>query len=310
MVMILGDDNPTRTPPWLTWAVLAATVVVWLYQLSLGELREVLFILDWGAVPALLLEPLGQGDDPALRATRALATMVLHGGFAHLAGNMLYLWVFGDNVEDDLGRFRFVAIYVLSGLAAVLSHAAVDPASVVPMIGASGAISGLLGAYLVLHPRAPIRVLIRFTVIRVPAWMAIAAWFGLQALSATLEGAAGGGVAWFAHIGGFAAGMALTPLIAPAGTPLLEEWLHPSAALRGALRLVAVLALLAIAGLLATAISGTDPARLTQAAAEADFEKGKAAVDARALDAAGTAFARAAERGHRQAREALGVLRR
>jgi membrane associated rhomboid family serine protease len=142
--------------------------------------------------------------------------MFLHGGWMHLMGNMLYLWIFGDNVEDSMGHVRFSIFYVLCGLAAVLAQALPDPGSQVPMIGASGAISGVLGAYLLLFPRARIHVLIPLGFIlqsaRLPAMWVLLFWFGLQLLSNLLQGTESAGVAFRAHIGGFLAGMALIPL--------------------------------------------------------------------------------------------------
>jgi membrane associated rhomboid family serine protease len=145
-----------------------------------------------------------------------LTSMFLHGGFMHLIGNMLYLWIFGNNIEDIMGHVRFIFFYVLCGIIAALSHAAIDPDSTVPMIGASGAISGVLGAYLLIYPRAHVLVLIPlgfFTrLIYVPAGFVLGLWFILQILSGGMSlGQEGGGVAFFAHVGGFVAGMALIP---------------------------------------------------------------------------------------------------
>jgi membrane associated rhomboid family serine protease len=144
-----------------------------------------------------------------------LTSMFLHGGWMHLIGNMLFLWVFGDNVEDCLGHRRFIIFYVFSGIGGALTHALVNPESVAPMIGASGAISGILGAYLVLHPRAQVLVLaFMYIPIRLPAFVILGLWIGLQMLNASVEGSAdGGGTAWWAHIGGFIAGSGLLFLL-------------------------------------------------------------------------------------------------
>ena len=139
-----------------------------------------------------------------------VTSMFLHGGFMHLAGNMLFLWVLGDNVEDAMGHKRFVAFYLVCGIAAALAHATVEPGSRIPMIGASGAISGVIGAYLMLHPKARIKVLISYFLVWLPAYVVLGFWIGFQFFSAAMaSGGAGGGVAWWAHIGGFIAGVAL-----------------------------------------------------------------------------------------------------
>jgi membrane associated rhomboid family serine protease len=142
-----------------------------------------------------------------------VTAMFLHGGWMHLIGNMLYLWIFGNNVEDAMGHGRFIAFYAVCGLAAAAAQAALDPASRIPMIGASGAIAGVLGAYALLYPRAKVLVLIPifviFTTVRLPALWVLGGWFVLQLINGALADPAGGGVAWWAHIGGFAAGLAL-----------------------------------------------------------------------------------------------------
>ena len=149
-------------------------------------------------------------------AATLLTSMFLHGGWLHLIGNMLYLWIFGDNVEDAMGHGRFVLFYLVCGLAAALAQAGLDPGSEVPMVGASGAISGVLGAYLMLHPRAHVLVLIPLGIltqlVRLPALIVLAFWFGLQLFQQLSAPPGQGGVAFMAHIGGFVAGMALVPL--------------------------------------------------------------------------------------------------
>jgi membrane associated rhomboid family serine protease len=152
-------------------------------------------------------------------------SMFLHGGLMHIGGNMLYLWIFGDNVEESMGRFKFVLFYALCGIAAALAQSAVDPASRIPMIGASGGIAGILGAYLMLHPKAAIRtfvliiIFVRF--INLPAWIVLSIWIGGQFVAVPNALASdGGGVAYFAHIGGFAAGMLLIPFFKRRDVPL------------------------------------------------------------------------------------------
>jgi len=211
----LRDDNPTETMPVVTVALITACSLVFFYQLSLGPDAGQRFVYQFGAIPAALL---GKKSLPpeviAIPASFSLITsMFLHGGFLHLIGNMLYLWIFGNNIEDAMGHFRFIGFYLICGVIAAMSHAMVDPGSVAPMIGASGAISGVLGAYLLLYPRAHVYVLIPFGFFfwrtYVPAFLVLGFWFVLQLISSTTSTGGGGGVAWFAHIGGFVAGMAL-----------------------------------------------------------------------------------------------------
>ena len=214
----LRDDNPTSITPFVTYAFIAACVLVFLWQMSLGEKGFEAAVLALGVIPAILL-----GDarlPPELYLVPPVATvfssMFLHGGFMHLAGNMLYLWIFGNNIEDSMGHVRFVIFYLLCGVAAVLAQAWPNPDSTIPMIGASGAISGVLGAYLLLFPRAHVLVLIplgMFTrLIHLPAMFVLGFWFVLQLINTALSDAGQGGVAWGAHIGGFVAGMVLIPL--------------------------------------------------------------------------------------------------
>ena len=210
----LHDDNPTTLTPVVTIGLIAACSLVWLWQFSHppGGQQQIVYAL--GVIPAVLL---GERSLPAELAWTPpaftlLSSMFLHGGWMHLIGNMLYLWIFGNNVEDAMGHVRFVVFYVLCGIAAALAQTAADPASTVPMVGASGAIGGVLGAYLVLHPQARVLVLIPlgfFTrLIYVPAFLVLGLWFVLQFLSAPMK-QEGGGVAYWAHIGGFVAGAAL-----------------------------------------------------------------------------------------------------
>lgn len=212
----LRDDNPTNTTPFVTVILIAACTLVFFYQISLRPQAGQRFVYQYGAIPAVIF---GQEALPlkvmALPVSITLITsMFLHGGLMHLIGNMLYLWIFGNNIEDAMGHIRFIFFYLLCGVIAAMSHALFDPGSVMPMIGASGAISGVLGAYLLLYPRAHVLVLIPlgflFWRMYVPAGLVLGFWFVLQLLSgAASVGRGGGGVAWFAHIGGFLAGMVL-----------------------------------------------------------------------------------------------------
>jgi membrane associated rhomboid family serine protease len=213
----LRDDNPSSIAPVVTVALIAACVLVFLWELSFGAGgQRIIYAL--GVVPASLL---GRAELPPELAlvppwATVLTSMFMHGGWMHLIGNMLYLWIFGDNVEDSMGHGRFVVFYVLCGAAAVFAQALPDPASEVPMVGASGAISGVLGAYLLLYPHARVLVVIPLGFIlqtmRIPAGLVLVLWFGLQLLSNAMAQAGQGGVAFRAHIGGFIAGMLLIPI--------------------------------------------------------------------------------------------------
>src|SRR6185503_13213643 len=152
----LRDENPSATTPFVTWVLVAINVIVFVFELSLGpELRT--FIFDWGLVPARLTLALRFGDEPITGpALTVFSSMFLHGGWLHLVGNMWYLWIFGDNIEDTLGPVRFLLFFLLTGLAAGITHVALNPASTIPTVGASGAISGVLGGYASLFPRARI----------------------------------------------------------------------------------------------------------------------------------------------------------
>jgi len=212
----LKDDNPRRTVPYVTWALVVLNVLAFLWQLSLGgQLERVLFSIAF--IPARFWLP---GNWIADLFTMG-ASMFLHGSLMHIGSNMLYLWIFGDNVEDRLGHFRYLVFYLLCGVIATLAHAVFSPGSTIPAIGASGAIAGVLGAYLILYPRAQVMTLIPIfffiTIRHIPAVFILGLWFVLQLFSGV--GSLGvtdaqdmGGVAYFAHIGGFVAGMALIGL--------------------------------------------------------------------------------------------------
>ncbi|GJL50465.1 rhomboid family intramembrane serine protease [Candidatus Nitrospira salsa] len=212
----LKDDNPTAITPYLTVSFIVACVLVFLYQFSLPVEYGEVFVYQYGAIPAVVF---GHTQLPFELVSlppygTLLSSMFLHGGWMHLIGNMLYLWIFGDNIEDVMGHGKFIVFYLSCGILAALSHAMVDPESVVPMVGASGAISGVLGAYLLLFPRAHVLVLVPlgfFTqMMHVPAAIVLGLWFVLQIVSGGMSiGHEGGGVAFFAHVGGFVAGMVL-----------------------------------------------------------------------------------------------------
>lgn len=226
MLIPFRDENPTLRPPLVTLAIIATCVLVSLYQLTLSAREEQVFVLGFGMVPSVLfgtrqLSASIPAVDPWLSV---LTSMFLHGGLLHLAGNMVYLWVFGNNIEDAMGHVRFTFFYLLSGAAAALTQAFVEPNSSIPMIGASGAVSGVLGAYLVLHPHARVDVLFVYglvTTLRLPAMAVLGWWIVIQVINVMLTEPGQGGVAWFAHIGGFVAGMTLIPFFRHAHIPLV-----------------------------------------------------------------------------------------
>jgi len=204
------DDNPVTIFPFVTIGLISLNTLVFILQAfhPVG-MEEIVFA--YGAVPSYLL---GFKDVQPIHPILTLFTsMFMHGGLFHLAGNMLYLWIFGNNIEDKLGHIRFIIFYLLSGVVAAFSHAITEPSSMIPMIGASGAVSGILGAYLLLFPRARVHTLIFLgffiQVIRLPALIVLGFWFIIQFINSILSKGleAQGGVAWFAHIGGFLFGL-------------------------------------------------------------------------------------------------------
>jgi membrane associated rhomboid family serine protease len=226
----LRDDNPSGTPQIVTIAFIVMCVLVFLWQLSFGAQGGQRIVYALGVVPASLL---GQGQLPAELSLvppwmTVFTSMFMHGGWMHLIGNMLYLWIFGDNVEDSMGHGRFVVFYLLCGIAAVLAQALPDPSSTIPMVGASGAISGVLGAYLLLYPHARVLVAIPLGfflhTMRIPAGLVLVLWFGLQLFSSAMAQPGQGGVAFRAHIGGFIAGMILIPLFKQRQVRLRLPW--------------------------------------------------------------------------------------
>jgi membrane associated rhomboid family serine protease len=206
----IRDDNPVRGIPVVTILTILACMAVYLWQISLPPQSKQTAITLLGFMPALLFGYARLEGDPWVSPTGSMFTaMFLHGGFFHLAGNMLYLWIFGDNVEDRVGRGRFIAFYLVCGAIAALTQAVPDTRSTVPMIGASGAVSGVLGAYVVLYPRANVLVALPFLLARVPALMMLGVWFAGHLLSSLFAEPGAGGVAFVAHIGGFIGGAVL-----------------------------------------------------------------------------------------------------
>jgi len=213
-VIPLRDENPTRSTPFVTIALIAINAIVFAFQFTMPPENQEAFVFAWGAIP----HDVAAGWDllPTIPTAwlTLITSMFMHGGLMHLAGNMLYLWIFGNNIEDVLGHIKFLFFYIIGGLVAALSHIFFDPSSQIPMVGASGAISAVLGAYMLAYPKARVVTLVwivyivRF--IRVPALLMLGIWFVMQ-----LGGFAndmnreGGGVAWLAHIGGFVAGVVM-----------------------------------------------------------------------------------------------------
>jgi membrane associated rhomboid family serine protease len=220
MIIPIHDSNPTVRPPVVTVSIIGVATFVFVYQLTLPERLGEHFVFRFGMIPALLLDPSlgvkGLGIPPW---ATVFTSMFVHGGLLHIAGNMWFLWLFGDNVEDRFGHLRFLVFYLMSGVVAAMTQALIDPGSTMPMIGASGAISGVLGGYAVLFPRARVTVLVWWLLFvqtfDLAALYVIGAWFALQVLNALLADPAEGGVAWFAHVGGFLAGVVITLLFGP-----------------------------------------------------------------------------------------------
>ncbi|MGH8522396.1 MAG: rhomboid family intramembrane serine protease [Gammaproteobacteria bacterium] len=213
----LRDDNPAALTPLVTVALIGACTLTFLWQSSLGSEAYQQAVYGLGFIPALFFTDIELAPELVMAPTwfTVFSSMFLHGGFMHLIGNMLYLWIFGNNVEDSMGHRRFVVFYLACGVIAALGQSMLNPESKIPMIGASGAISGVLGAYILLFPRAQVEVLIPFGLIlqrmRLPAFWVLGLWFGMQLLNSALTSADQGGVAFVAHASGFVAGMALIP---------------------------------------------------------------------------------------------------
>ncbi len=208
------DHNPSRITPVLTIGLVMINVLVFLLELYVfANGGEEAFFDSYAIIPAqLLTNPIGE-------AFTVISAMFLHGGWMHLLGNMLYLWIFGDNIEASLGKVRFILFYLLSGLAATFAQVLIDPTSAIPNIGASGAIAGVLGGYLALYPRAQVDTLVPIGLgfmrtISIPAVLVLGFWFVYQLFIGVMSlGGSGGGVAYFAHIGGFAAGFLMMMIL-------------------------------------------------------------------------------------------------
>jgi membrane associated rhomboid family serine protease len=227
------DENETVRTPIVTFVIIGLNVLIWLLVQGAGSpYRVAASVCNYGLVPGELTLRATPGDmlpmgptmacvvDQGREAWHVVSSMFLHGSWMHMLGNMWFMWIFGNNVEDSMGRGRFVAFYLLSGIGAAAAQVLVEPASIVPMVGASGAISGVMGAYVVLYPRVRVYTLVPIgfflTTIALPAWVMLGYWMLLQVLGGlpTLGRVGGGGVAFWAHIGGFVVGVALIKLFA------------------------------------------------------------------------------------------------
>jgi membrane associated rhomboid family serine protease len=225
------DENETVRTPVITFALIAANALVWFVVQGAGSHPALMAsVCNYGLIPGELTLmarpgdgiPLGDGMACIIDAGRApqniFTSMFLHGGWLHLLGNMWFLWLFGNNVEDSMGRFRFIVFYLLCGIGAAFAQVFVNPASMVPMVGASGAISGVMGAYVILYPHVRVYTLLPLgffiTTVALPAWVMLGYWMLLQVFGGFAATGEGGGVAFWAHIGGFVAGVALIKLFA------------------------------------------------------------------------------------------------
>ena len=223
------DENATQRMPWITLLLIALNVAVWFLVQGAGiTLSLARSVCELGLIPGELTGlvppgtrfPMGDGlvclTDPGAQVSHLVTSMFLHGSWMHLIGNMWFLWLFGNNVEDSMGRLRFVVFYLLCGLTAAVAQIAEHPASAIPMVGASGAISGVMGGYLVLFPRVRVYCLLIlgffFTSIALPAWMMLVYWLFIQLVSGLATTPGQGGVAFWAHVGGFVAGALLVKL--------------------------------------------------------------------------------------------------
>jgi membrane associated rhomboid family serine protease len=216
----IRDENPTTRTPFVTIVLIILNCLIFFYQVLLGPDGEH-FVLSLAAIPAELFHFQQRPPEAAIPAwLTVFSSMFLHGSVLHLGGNMLYLWVFGNNIEDVLGHGRFAVFFLVTGALGALSHALTAPGSSIPMIGASGAISGVLGAYVLLFPWARVQVVIPIGIfpymVHVPAVIVLGLWIAMQVLNAMFNvGGLEGGVAWSAHVGGFVAGFLLIKVFAP-----------------------------------------------------------------------------------------------
>jgi membrane associated rhomboid family serine protease len=209
----LRDSQPSRTTPLVTIVLIALNAAIFLHEVTLDDYSRNYFVAQYALIPG------------RLQLTDLVTSMFLHGGWLHLIGNMWFLWIYGDNIEDILGRSKYILFYLACGIAAALVHVWFNPGSRIPTVGASGAIAGVMGAYMLKFPHSRIVTLIPivifFTTVEIPAWIILVYWFAIQLFSGVGNLAAAGnegGIAWFAHIGGFVAGLLLI-LVLPTKAP-------------------------------------------------------------------------------------------
>jgi membrane associated rhomboid family serine protease len=225
----VNDENPTRGPAPINIIIIILNFIVFALQILYGDA----FVLSWAFIPARLSAFLSGNESPQVLLT-IFSAMFMHGGIAHILGNMLFLWIFGDNVEDQFGHLRYLIFYLICGIVATFTQFVIDPSSPIPNLGASGAIAGVLGAYLLMFPRArvnlfvwPLSVLLaiftRSPYLRLPAWLLLGLWFAMQVWLGVdgLSTMGEGGVAFWAHIGGFVAGVVLALFLRPSRSRLL-----------------------------------------------------------------------------------------
>ena len=224
----IHDDNPTELTCYVTWGLIGLCVTIFIVQYSATPQITQQIIYSYGLIPAVLnnFTSLPEVVFRVEAEMTIITSMFLHGGFMHLAGNMLYLWIFADNVEDCMGHLRFIIFYLLCGVVAAYAQVMFNPDSTIPMVGASGAISGVLGAYLLVYPKANVLVLIPLgfilQTVRLPAIVVLLVWFALQIFSSISAEPGTPGVAWYAHIGGFIAGCVLIPLFKSRRVPFFN----------------------------------------------------------------------------------------
>lgn len=228
MLIPLRDEKRLKKTPYVTFAIISINVLVFLYQLTMSPLQLNVFYSKYALFPAAITQEFFGGprfSNPMLLRPAFLTiftSMFIHGGLLHIFGNMLYFWVFGNNIEDTIGPLRFAIFYLISGVGAAAAHIASAPSAAIPTIGASGAIAGVLASYLIIYPRVRILTIVPvfffITLIRIPALLFVGLWFVLQALQGVTSlgsAAASSGIAWFAHIGGFLAGTILAFIFMP-----------------------------------------------------------------------------------------------
>jgi len=218
----ISDDNPTRTRPVVTIAIIVLCVLAFLWELTLDtRMDRALMVL--GFTPGNLAGHPGMPRFTVPAWATIFTSMFLHAGWLHIGGNMLYLWIFGNNIEDAMGHVKFTLFYLACGVAAALTMVLVDPLSTTPVVGASGAISGVLAAYMLLYPRARVHAIIPLFIILYPVWIraiwVVGIWFAMQLVAAALTPPSEPGVAWWAHVGGFLTGLALTPILKSPAVP-------------------------------------------------------------------------------------------